>query len=510
MFSGIVKITDLDDYITPSQNCIKPLLDTEEPIKEPEIEITLKIKTKSKAEKISLDKEIKDNNIKIESQPDLIKSKNNNNTAKVNLYDCLACSGCVTTAETLLIEQHSIDELIKNSLLESNLSVMSISPQIVYSLARNYNAKSIEQCFNALLTALSKAGVAYVVNYDIGVKLALNKAYDEYTKRKSSFILSSECPGWICYAEKKAGEWIQEHLSKIKSPQQILGHLIKTVLPSITNMKSIYHCVLMPCFDKKLESSREENTVRDKEGNIIKEVDNVISTIELEELFNKLNINFSELVESNEHTSNIKYISLDKYFDSKYHGNTEINDVLLDCSFSQFFYSKYNFTSNGYAEYILNRYVEDNNLSTYEILRKTVKNSDFKELILEVNGKEELKFALIYGFRNIQNILRKKDAHKYSYIEIMACPGGCLNGGAQYKPKNGMETSREVLKELETNIINDISKLNSASLTNISNLQSQVLNLIKSNEILTTNEEDRLYEAKFKVVKETIFTSLKW
>ncbi len=61
-----------------------------------------------------------------------------------------------------------------------------------------------------------------------------------------------------------------------------------------------------------------------------------------------------------------------------------------------------------------------------------------KETILELNGKVVLRFAAAYGFRNIQNIIRniKRGKCEYEYVEIMACPGGCLNGGGQIKPKD--------------------------------------------------------------------------
>ncbi|KOM48764.1 hypothetical protein LR48_Vigan07g246800 [Vigna angularis] len=68
-----------------------------------------------------------------------------------------------------------------------------------------------------------------------------------------------------------------------------------------------------------------------------------------------------------------------------------------------------------------------------------IKNSDFQEVTLEVEGKTVLKFAMCYGFRNLQNIVRKLETGKcdYHFLEIMACPSGCLNGGGQIKPISG-------------------------------------------------------------------------
>eukprot|EP00897_Mesotaenium_endlicherianum_P006813 jgi/Mesen1/615/ME000108S10773 len=76
----------------------------------------------------------------------------------------------------------------------------------------------------------------------------------------------------------------------------------------------------------------------------------------------------------------------------------------------------------------------------------TLRNSDFKEVSLEV-----LNFACAYGFRNIQNLVRKVKTGRseYHFVEIMACPGGCLNGGGQIKARKG-QTPKEHLQSLET------------------------------------------------------------
>jgi len=79
-----------------------------------------------------------------------------------------------------------------------------------------------------------------------------------------------------------------------------------------------------------------------------------------------------------------------------------------------------------------------------------------KECVLEHNGKVVLRFAAAYGFRNIQNIIRniKRGKCEYDYVEIMACPGGCLNGGGQIKPKDFGLDPKVVLEMLETHMAN--------------------------------------------------------
>lgn len=81
---------------------------------------------------------------------------------------------------------------------------------------------------------------------------------------------------------------------------------------------------------------------------------------------------------------------------------------------------------------------------------KPLRNPDFRELILERNGEILLRFAIANGFRNIQNLVQKLKRSKqtYHYVEVMACPSGCLNGGAQNRPNTGT-TPREMVMELE-------------------------------------------------------------
>lgn len=422
MFSGIVKIADIDDYITPSQNCIKPIQ-----------EGTGKIKFDMNEKKLVLEK------------PDLIKT-DKNNAAKVSLTDCLACSGCVTTAETLLIQAQSIDEFLRNVKLEDRVSIVCISPQSVLSLAYYFNIDHIS-AMDRLCKVLYIAGVKYVISYDAAVSLSLELSYEEWKNKNKNFILCSECPGWVCYAEKKIGEWVIPYMSKVKSPQQILGHAIKTLFKNKFN-KNVYLSCIMPCFDKKLEASRESHKTEDMQL----EVDTVISTNEIIELLQKMEINFI--------AENAFDFKIDIYFTF----DDLVNDTKPIQNYSIFFASKINFSSNAYSEFIINRYIEENNLKDKAVIeRKTLKNVDMREISLIQDGKTLLSFCLVYGFRNIQNILRTKTKIKYSFIEIMACPGGCINGGGQMKPRDPNQTPRDVLKSIEDNLLEynydrDISK----------------------------------------------------
>lgn len=111
------------------------------------------------------------------------------------------------------------------------------------------------------------------------------------------------------------------------------------------------------------------------------------------------------------------------------------NEFVLTRSYDQFG------SSNGYLDFVLEKLKNKKNFKNQKIVQK--KNKNHIEVILEFIDEPELTFAMVYGFKNIQNVVNqiKTNRCKYSYCEIMACPGGCLNGGGQ--PKYESTEARE-------------------------------------------------------------------
>ncbi len=73
-------------------------------------------------------------------------------------------------------------------------------------------------------------------------------------------MLASACPGWVCYAEKTHGHFVLPYISSTKSPQAVMGSVIKRRYCEAVELRpeAVYHCAVMPCYDKKLEASRED------------------------------------------------------------------------------------------------------------------------------------------------------------------------------------------------------------------------------------------------------------
>ncbi|GFV51800.1 cytosolic iron-sulfur assembly component 3 [Trichonephila clavipes] len=421
MFSGVLQLTDLNDFITPSQECVKPI----------------KIEKRDKGGSVI----VTDDGDYFETNAD--GSKEKLERAKITLNDCLACSGCITSAESVLITQQSQEELYR--VIEENKKyemlsekekiktlVVSISPQSRASLAVKYNL-DIETTAKKLTAFFHRLGAKLVLDTTLSREFSLIESQKEFIRRykakdsesKALPMLSSACPGWICYAEKTHGDYVLPYISTVKSPQQIMGSLVKDYLASKLQLRydQIYHVSVMPCFDKKLEASRNDFHSNDSE---IREVDCVLTSVEVDAMLQTENICLNDLPS----------VDLDK--------------ISADIPIPSEIYSHSGSTSGGYSDHIfLHAAKELFGETISEIQYKILRNQDLKEVILERNGEVLLRFAIANGFRNIQNIIQKLKRGKspYHFVEIMACPAGCANGGAQIRSEN--ESPKDVLTKVE-------------------------------------------------------------
>ncbi|XP_059612057.1 probable cytosolic Fe-S cluster assembly factor AGAP009023 [Phlebotomus argentipes] len=421
-FSGALQLTDLDDFITPSQECIKP--------------VQIETKKSQTGSKITIQE---DGGYYVDSGVGLQKLQK----VEITLADCLACSGCITSAESVLITQQSQEELLRvlsenevkrKSGEDVKLIVFTVSQQPILSLAKKYGL-SVKDCAARLAGYFKSLGGDVVLSTTIADDLSLIECRDEFLarylaersgeKQKNLPMLSSSCPGWVCYAEKTHGSFILPYISSTRSPQQIMGVLVKEGLSEKTQMPRdrIYHVTVMPCYDKKLEASREDFF---DEVSQSRDVDCVITSIEIEQMLQKEAKSLSDFDGQS--------------FDWPW-PIAERQDQIFANEASG---------SGGFCEHIFKYAVKQLfNESIEKLEFKSLRNPDFREITFE-HGGESLRFAIANGFRNIQNLVQKLKRGKstYHFVEIMACPSGCLNGGAQVRPEQGVST-RELCGSLE-------------------------------------------------------------
>ncbi|XP_059170737.1 cytosolic Fe-S cluster assembly factor narfl-like [Physella acuta] len=423
VFSGALQLTDLNDFITPSQECIKPVKIERKPGKVGKI----RIEDDGSYTEISQDG----------AEVPLEK-------AKITLNDCLACSGCITSAESILITQQSQDELYRvlneNAIHEKagesdkqKVVVVSVSPQARASLAAKFKL-SAESTARKLTSFFRRLGVHYVFDTTFARNFSLIESCHEFIRRfkasetdKTALpMLTSACPGWICYAEKTHGSYILPYISTTKSPQQVMGSLVKDYLAQQINRtpEGIFHVTVMPCFDKKLEASRADffNEVYQT-----RDVDCVITSGEVEKMLDKEGTSLVDIEEQ------------------------AIQTILPCLDEAELLYNHQGGGSGGYLEQVA-RHAVTVLLETdiHQLSYKTLRNQDFQEVTVEAEGKPPLKFALAYGFRNIQNIVQrvKRGKCQYHFVEIMACPSACNNGGGQIRT-DGDESQKERLATVD-------------------------------------------------------------
>lgn len=426
-FSGTLQITNLDDFITPSQECIKP--------------VEIKTSKSKTGAKIKIEEDGTYYSLKEDNIPEKLEK------VEITLADCLACSGCITSAESVLVSQQCPEDLLrvfqekveqqqneKNGC--STFIVVSLSIQPILSMAQRYELKP-EQALHKLAGYFYKLGADIVLDMSIADDFALLESAKEFVERykvtkegteKQLPMLASSCPGWVCYAEKTHGHFILPYISVTKSPQQIMGSLVKYHLAENMGLspEQVYHVTVMPCYDKKLEASREDFYNHQKST---RDVDCVITSIELEQMLNESHLTLNDIEDG----------EIKKPFGSC-RDKTD-NDL----------WSHKGSGSGGYADFIFHyaaKHLFDENDITLEF--KHLRNPDFQEAILEKNGKVLLRFAIANGFRNIQNLVQKLKRGKcpYDYVEVMACPCGCLNGGAQIRSQDNIQP-RELALKLE-------------------------------------------------------------
>lgn len=399
---------------------------------------------------------------------------------QVSLTDCLACSGCVTSAETVLISQQSHEEFLNlltrkqenKSAVDRLTVVVSLSHQVIASFAARHQT-GFDEAADRIASFLKSLGVDFVFDLTLARHLSIIEAGREFVQvwsdRESEDvgvkklpILSTVCPGWVCYAEKTHGNLVPL-LSQVKSPQQIMGSIVKTVWCRAQGIGGpVHHVTIMPCFDKKLEASRS-NFIDGQTGE--KDVDSVLTPIELQQMLDSREISFLGIPVLSAAVDVLHPLSRRR---SQGEGGDQSQSNGQDRNSSSRILSHYGSGSGGHAENVLvyasRQLLHQQSIVPSDIKYETRRNSDFLEIQVSAPGlpNHRLLFAIVNGFRNIQTLVQKVKRKKceYDFIEVMACPSGCLNGGAQLKPSTSEPAAmdadefsariRQVYRSLET------------------------------------------------------------
>ena len=325
----------------------------------------------------------------------------------LNDVNCTFCGQCIEACPTgALHEKETIDDVWVKLKDPDVFVIAQTAPAVRVALGEEFGMPIGTNVTGKMVTSLKRLGFDKVFDTNTGADFTIMEEANEFIERFKENdnipIITSCSPGWVKYIEMNYPELLP-HLSTCKSPHQMFGALLKTYYAKKEGIdpKKIYVVSVMPCIAKKFERQRAE-----MKNDGLYDVDNVITTRELSRMIKQANIEFTKLEDS--------------VFDNPMGEATGAAAIFG--------------TTGGVMEAAL-RTAQDT--LTGENLEKInfeeVRGGDgIKKATVNIAGKE-IKVVAASGLANAKDILEEIKSGKadYQFVEIMACPGGCVMGGGQ-------------------------------------------------------------------------------
>ena len=319
---------------------------------------------------------------------------------------CVNCGQCITACPVgALKEKDQIDEVFEEIYNNDKYVIVQTAPAVRAALGEEFGLPIGTACTGKMAAALRRLGFDKVFDTDTGADLTILEEGTELLNRINNGgtlpLITSCSPGWIKFCEHNFPEFI-DNLSSCKSPHQMFGAVLKSYYAEKHGIDPAKMVVvsIMPCVAKKFEAARPEM------GEKYRDVDYVLSTRELARMIKQAGIKFNELP--------------DESFDAPF-AEASGAGVIFGAT-------------GGVMEAALR--------TVYEIVeKKPLEKLEFdqvrgtegiKEATIALGGKD-VKVAIAHGLGNARKLLDsiKAGEKDYAFIEIMACPGGCVTGGGQ-------------------------------------------------------------------------------
>lgn len=330
----------------------------------------------------------------------------------LNFSNCTACGQCLIACPTgALIEHIQFPELDPHLNSPGKLVIAQYSSAVAVSVAEMLGYKAGTDMSGIIRTVLLRYGFDHVLETSLGADVMIMEQTAVFQKRKREGVvlplISSSCPAWVQYVEQYYPELIPA-LSPLKSPQQLLGSLIKNWLPDVieSGEKEIVSVVISSCTAAKSEARRVEMT---KSG--IPVIDYVITARELARLIRLSGLDLDHLEEV---SPSMPFIA------SGTAGNlTGVAGGEMEA------------TWRSLHQQLTGKDIPASKLHRFRI------NKPYREMTVKA-GKREVKIASVSGLANAVSLIKDIIAGKkqIDLLEVMACPGGCANGGGQPLPVN--------------------------------------------------------------------------
>jgi len=321
--------------------------------------------------------------------------------------ECVNCGQCARICPTgALTPKSEVDEVWRAIHNPGKMLIAQIAPAVRVALGEIFGLEPGVTTIGQTAAALRAIGFDKIFDTSFTADLTVIEESNEFIRRveKNENIpqFTSCCPAWVKFVEQYYPEFIH-HLSSCRSPQQMFGALSKEILSAQTGVKreDIVVVSIMPCTAKKFEAKRPE-FINDK----IRDVDHVITTQELGRMIEEAGLHFKELDPES--------------FNLPFGFKTGAGVIFGN--------------SGGVSEAVL-RYVTEKltgeKRENYEFTNTRGENG-IREIKFLLAGKE-FSLAIVSGLGNARQVLEriKSGQSHYDFVEVMACPGGCVGGAGQ-------------------------------------------------------------------------------
>jgi len=345
----------------------------------------------------------------------------------LNLSSCLLCGQCLLVCPTASLREKDHVQVVMEAVHNPELhTVIQIDPSVLITLAEEFGGKAGKDISGALTGVLHKLGFNKVFDTGLAHDLLIKETAKELAQRieegKNLPLIMGNCPSWVKYAEQNLEE-LFPLFSKLKSPQQLLGNLIKNHYAPKAGISpaNIFTISVMPCPARKYEAQREEMMPGD-----YPEVDAVLTTRELARLIrlNGLDLRQSEA----------------EPIDTPYDRRSSAGSLQA--------------ALGGSAEAVLRTlaHMKDQAELFPVKVNKLRGPKTRKEFHFEIDGKQ-VGVAVAGGLHAARQLIAeiRKGRQDIHLVEVMICPGGCINGGGQpfHKEEDTMPTRLKALHEMD-------------------------------------------------------------
>ncbi|AKA72068.1 [FeFe] hydrogenase, group A [Clostridium scatologenes] len=317
--------------------------------------------------------------------------------------NCVGCGQCAAVCPTGAIVVKNDTAKLWDELSDKNTKVIvQIAPAVRVGINGELGQENGSNAMGKIVAALRRMGFDNVFDSSTGADLTVLEESSELISRieknEKLPLFTSCCPAWINYVENNHMD-LMKNISTCKSPMEMFASVIKEYYKD--SDKKIVVVAVMPCTAKKFEAKRDEF-----KQNGVADVDYVITTQELISMIRESGIVFSELEPE----------AVDMPF-----GLSSGGGVIFG-------------VTGGVTEAVLRKILEDeSNTILNAIVFDGVRGlQGVKETSINI-GDREVKIAIASGLKNAENLIKKIKSGEvhYDFIEVMACPGGCISGGGQ-------------------------------------------------------------------------------